>query len=725
MATVTKHFKIKYGLIVEGTEATINGNDILTKSLSDQNYIIGLIGGSATPLATPDTVVLRDGNADFSAHHITADLFIGDLDGEAGTVSSLSNHTTTGLAEGTQLYFTTSRARESIQSGTGINYDSSTGTVSIDTTTTATLSHVDGEILTALSTAQGYANTAESNAITAAALDATTKADTAEQDAKDYADALINDASTSSTEVWSAYKTSTEISLLDTAAQGYANAAESAANLYTDGAITTLDGLAQGYASTAEANANAYTDNAVSGLSWKQSVNLLANADVNMTGSTNTLVIDGHSALNSSDNNVYRILLTNQDIDAENGIYVYTDNGSTYTLVRAEDADVYSELIGAAVYVMEGTQYGSTSWVQGDHYITDFSGQDWTQFSGQGSVTAGTGITVNGLEVSVNRTLVDTWYDPAGAAAAAETAANLYTSGEITTALSTAQGYATTAENNAKNYSDDLVGDVTVDGTSGNTVTSRIAAAKSEAIAHADALTTSDVAEGTSLYFTTDRATDAAGALLAAAEKTNIQITYDNETNILTVSAENGVADSTTDDLDEGSTHLYFTNARAQSAVAGDIAAAINALDSDDIEEGVSHLYFTDQRAQDAVDGTTRSFTSININTYRTEEATQQFVASASTVTAHTFTGNKSVKYVVRTVGSEGGTLHSQVTELLATVDGNNNIAVTEYGTVHTSEDPLSTATADYSGGEFRLRVTTTIANAEVVAAATMMSWAD
>jgi len=59
MATVTKDFKIKYGLIVEGSNATVNGYSILTKSQADQNYIIGLIGGSATPNATPNTVVPR------------------------------------------------------------------------------------------------------------------------------------------------------------------------------------------------------------------------------------------------------------------------------------------------------------------------------------------------------------------------------------------------------------------------------------------------------------------------------------------------------------------------------------------------------------------------------------------------------------------------------------------------------------------------------------------
>ena len=45
MATVNKDFKVKNGLIVEGTNATVNNYDILTKKQADQDYIIGLIGG--------------------------------------------------------------------------------------------------------------------------------------------------------------------------------------------------------------------------------------------------------------------------------------------------------------------------------------------------------------------------------------------------------------------------------------------------------------------------------------------------------------------------------------------------------------------------------------------------------------------------------------------------------------------------------------------------------
>jgi hypothetical protein len=148
----------------------------------------------------------------------------------------------------------------------------------------------------------------------------------------------------------------------------------------------------------------AYVDGLASGLDWKAAVNLLAASNVALTGSTSTLVIDGHAALDSSDDNLYRILLKGQTTASENGIYTYTDDGTNYTLVRSTDGDTYQELIGASVFVMEGTQYNSTSWVQTNHYITSFSNQQWIQFSGAGTFSAGAGLTLVGSEFSVDVT---------------------------------------------------------------------------------------------------------------------------------------------------------------------------------------------------------------------------------------------------------------------------------------------------------------------------------
>lgn len=144
-----------------------------------------------------------------------------------------------------------------------------------------------------------------------------------------------------------------------------------------------------------------YVDNAVTGLTWKNSAHLIATTNVALTGSTSTLAIDSHSALDSSDVG-YRILLTGQTTTSENGIYVYNDNGTTYTLTRASDADVYTELIGAAIFIKEGALYANTGWVQTSHYITSFAGQTWVQFSGAGAYNAGAGLTQTGVTFDVN-----------------------------------------------------------------------------------------------------------------------------------------------------------------------------------------------------------------------------------------------------------------------------------------------------------------------------------
>ena len=123
MATVNKDFKIKSGLIVEGTTATVNGFDVLTKKQADQDYVVGLIGGTATSANEANKVVKRDANGNFAATQVTADL-VGDVTGQ---VSDISNHSTTNLTEGANLYFTERRAQDALA-----------GTISGVTSATAT-----------------------------------------------------------------------------------------------------------------------------------------------------------------------------------------------------------------------------------------------------------------------------------------------------------------------------------------------------------------------------------------------------------------------------------------------------------------------------------------------------------------------------------------------------------------------------------------------------------
>jgi hypothetical protein len=445
MATVNKDFKIKSGLVVEGTNGTINGSDIITED--------AITGGTQTNISVtynPTTKVV-----DFVAENGIAD------------------STTSDLVEGTNLYFTNERAQDAVGNvvGTGISYNDTTGAISVDRSATDPWYDAAGSAATAETNAKGYTDdligdeTVDGTSGDTVTDRIATAKSGAETNAQGYVDTHSelttgvhgvtgNVVGTTDTQDISNKRIVDTLYFTDgvtIADEGQiavlagshdfeikANygdltlktmAADADVVISSDSGDIVLNADGSSYITSASAGneiaTRAYVDNAISGLSWKDSVNLFAISNVPLTGNTETVVIDGHAALDGTDDG-YRLLLTNQTTDTENGIYVYADNGTTYTLTRSEDADTVAELIGAAVFVKEGTQYGATSWVQADHYATTFDGLTWTQFSGSGSVTAGEGIAVDGLEIAVDRTTVDTWYDPAGSAGTAEQNAKDY-----------------------------------------------------------------------------------------------------------------------------------------------------------------------------------------------------------------------------------------------------------------------------------------------------------
>ena len=93
--------------------------------------------------------------------------------------------------------------------------------------------------------------------------------------------------------------------------------------------------------------------------------------------------------------------------------------------------------------------------------------------------------------------------------------------------------------------------------------------------------TTDNLTEGASnLYFTNARAR-------AAISEGSAQLSYNSGTGVLTFTQGD------TDTVAEGSTNLYFTNARADARADARIAAA----DTDALSEGSTNLYFTNARA--------------------------------------------------------------------------------------------------------------------------------
>ena len=173
-----------------------------------------------------------------------------------------------------------------------------------------------------------------------------------------------------------------------------------------------------------------------------------------------------------------------------------------------------------------------------------------------------------------------------------------------------------------------------------------------------------DISEGVSnLYFTEARSR---GALSAASLVNDIQLLSFNSTSgALSVplsgvfnefSAGTGLAwdgggtfslSADSDDISEGVSNLYFTDARAQNAISvsgaglSKTGGAISlTADTDDISEGVSNQYFTDARARAAVsedstvqnqllsyDSSTGKF-SVDLDDLRKEFANQSLTAN-------------------------------------------------------------------------------------------------
>lgn len=172
----------------------------------------------------------------------------------------------------------------------------------------------------------------------------------------------------------------------------------------TSGQINVTDNKIVGLSTPTldtDAATKGYVDEMVAGLAWKDAAHLFSNSNVALTGNTATLVIDGHDALVAADNGVYRIILNAQSTATQNGIYLYTDNGTTYTLVRADDAQTPDQLYGASIYVQEGTTYGTSSWVQSNYSATTFDQLAWVQFSGAALITDGAGLFKSGNTLSV------------------------------------------------------------------------------------------------------------------------------------------------------------------------------------------------------------------------------------------------------------------------------------------------------------------------------------
>jgi len=622
MATVNKDFKIKSGLIVEGTTATVNGFDILTKKQDDQDYIVSLIGGTATSANEANKVVKRDANGDFAAENVTVNtLYVGGSTNNG--IDVVNGDTEIGSNNGILLSASDDIALNSGNGDIVLNPDGS--------------AYYGGKSSNNEIASRGYVNG--------------------------------------------------EISTLDTAAQGYADAAEIAANGYTDSEISTEVTNRNSAISTAKGEAisssNGYTDSAISTeVTNRNSAISTAKSEAISTseGYTDSAISSEVTNRNSAISSAISTEVTNRNSAISTAKSEAISSANSYT-----DGEI-AALVDSAPALLDTLNELAAAIADNPNYATDVANLVATKAD-----TTYVDSEISGLDTAAQ-----------GYADAAEIAANGYTDSAISTevtnrnsAISTAKGEAISSSNG---YTDSAIslevsnrnsaisnakGEAITDANdyTNSAISTEVSDRNSAITSAVNALTTSDIEEGTNEYFTDSRAKSSAADLLTGASLTNITITGTGAG--LTITAENGVADSTTSDLAEG-TNLYFTNARAVSAVQAVVP----------------------------------NFTSVDLNSVAKQVAASLSAPTAGVQTAHAFAkaDYRSAEYLVKVAY---GT-HTEISKVLLTLDTSDNIAITEYGIVGTNGS-ASSISAGISGSNVQLLVTTANNNSTVTVMGTLL----
>jgi hypothetical protein len=197
MATVNKDFRVKNGLVVEGSTATVNGKNIITAGVVDakgdlivgsaddavarlgvgsNGQVLTAASGATYGVQWSDPAAVGVFGESISFEGATADAYETTLavtdptadrtitfKDASGTVAFTSDipSSTTGLSEGTNLYFTDERAQDAIGNnvGTGLSYNDGTGAISVTANTYDAYGAASSAQSAAESTASGYVST--------------------------------------------------------------------------------------------------------------------------------------------------------------------------------------------------------------------------------------------------------------------------------------------------------------------------------------------------------------------------------------------------------------------------------------------------------------------------------------------------------------------------------------------------------------------------------------
>jgi hypothetical protein len=629
MATVAKDFKIKNGLIVEGATGTINGSNILTEASTNTvtNKSISLTTNTVTGTLAEFNTAVSDANLASLAGSET--LTNKSMSGSSNTFTNIPNNALSNssitingtavslggtrtlgsddISEGsTNKYFTDERAQDAL--GTLISNGTQTNiTVTYDDANAALNFNASGGVSSLTGTANEIEVSSSTGAVTVG---------------------LPNDI--------------------------------------TIAGNVTINGTPS---AGTHAVTKQYVDDVAQGLHIHEACVAATTGNVDIsTALENGDVVDGVTLATGN-----RVLVKSQTNAAQNGIYVVQASGAA---LRASDFNEPQEVDGGDfVFVTGGTLYDNTGWVQTSTGVVTI-GTDpivFTQFSGAGTYLAGNGLALAGNTFSIDTAItadLSTAQTLTNKTLTSPTVSGLYLSDNNIIVEGTNDTHETTL--------------TFTDPTADRTITFKDATGTVAFVS--DIPTSTDgLSEGsTNLYFTNERAEDAVGGMVTGNTETRISVTYDDGTGKLNFVADDQFASNTTTNLTEG-TNLYFTNARAVTALESVVP----------------------------------NFTEIDINAVATQVAATTAVATASQITAYQFAkaDYRSAKFLVK---GETAT-HTELSEVLLTLDSSDNVSITEYAIVGTNGN-LIDVTADVSGANVRLRVTTNNNSTDVTVVGTLIA---